>query len=137
MSDYGTIKTALATQLNTSTHVEVVYDNPPDVPFTPSAIVIPGEPAVEYGDAMQRGLVQMFFNVTFLVQRFDMDLNIARLDPLIYGAESVDQLLAADRTLGGVVSFARATSAGNVGNVGYGDDIYLGVEFEIEVMVEP
>ena len=80
MSDYGTIKTALATQLNTSTHVEIVYDNPPDVPFTPSAIVIPGEPAVEYGDAMQRGLVQMFFNVTFLVQRFDMDLNIARLD---------------------------------------------------------
>ena len=51
----------------------------------------------------------MFFNVTFLVQRFDMDLNIARLDPLIYGTDSVDQLLAADRTLGGVVSFARAT----------------------------
>ena len=137
MSDYGTIKTALATKLNTSTHVEIVYDNPPDVPFTPSAIIIPGEPAVEYGDAMQRGLVQMFFNVTFLVQRFDMDLNIARLDPLIYGTESVDQLLANDRTLGDVVSFARATSAGNVGNVGYGDDIYLGVEFEIEVMVEP
>ena len=137
MADYGTIKTALATQLNTSTVVEVVYANPPEVPFTPSAIIIPGTTAVEYGDAMQRGLLQMFFTVTFLVQRFDLDNNIARLDPLIYGDNSVDQLLAADRTLGGVVSYARVASANNVGNVGYGDDIYLGVDFEVEVMVEP
>ena len=138
MSDYGTIKTALATQLNTSSEVEVVYDNPPEVPFTPSAIIIPATGnAVDYGDAMQRGLLQMFFTVTFLVQRFDLDNNVARLDPLIYGTNSVDQLLANDRTLGGVVSYARVTTCGDIGNIGYGDDIYLGVDFEVEVMVEP
>ena len=138
MADYGTIKEALATQINTSTVVEVVYANPPEVPFTPCAIIIPATgTAVEYGDAMQRGLLQMFFTVTFLVQRFDLDNNVVRLDPLIYGTDSVDQLLAADRTLGGVVSYARVATANNVGNIGYGDDIYLGVDFEVEVMVEP
>lgn len=137
MADYGTIKAALATQLNTSTAVDIVYDNPPDVVITPSAIIVPDSLAVEYGDAMQRGLLMMNFNVTFMVQRFDYDANIARLDPLIYGTDSVDQLLAADPTLGGAVSFARAVRCVSIGRIAYGDDVYLGAEFEVEVMVEP
>jgi hypothetical protein len=137
MADYGTIKTALATQLNTSTAVDIVYDNPPDVVITPSAIIVPDSLAVEYGDAMQRGLIRMNFNVMFMVQRFDYDSNISRLDPLIYGTHSVDELLSADPTLGGTVSFARAVRCVSIGRVAYGDDVYLGAEFEIEVMVEP
>jgi hypothetical protein len=137
MADYGTIKAALATTLNTSTAVDIVYDNPPDVVITPSAIIVPDSLAVEYGDAMQRGLLMMNFNVTFMVQRFDYDANIARLDPLIYGTDSVDQLLAADPTLGGAVSFARAVRCVSIGRIAYGDDVYLGAEFEVEVMVEP
>jgi len=137
MADYGTIKAALATTLNTSTSVEIVYENPPDVAITPCAIIVPGGVAVEYGDAMQRGLLKLYFTVTFMVQRFEFDSNIARLDPLVYGTDSVDQLLAADRTLGGAVSYANVVSCTNIGNVGYGDEVYLGAEFEVEVMVEP
>ena len=137
MADYGTIKTALATQLNTSTAVDIVYDNPPDVVITPCAVIVPDSLAVEYGDAMQRGLLRMNFNATFIVQRFDYDANIARLDPLIYGTDSVDELIAADVTLGGTVSFARVVRCTSIGRVAYGDDVFLGAEFEIEVMVEP
>lgn len=137
MADYGTIKTALADQLNTSTAIQIAYANPPETAMVPCVVVIPSSTAVEYGDAMQRGLLRMTFTATFLVQRFDLDNNIARLDPLIYGTDSVDQLLAADRTLGGAVSYARVVTCSNIGNVGYGDDLYLGADFEIEVMVEP
>jgi hypothetical protein len=137
MADYGTIKAALADALEASTAVEIAFENPPDVAITPCAIIVPGGVAVEYGDAMQRGLIKMFFTVTFMVQRFDFDNNIARLDPLIYGTDSVDQLIATDRTLGGTVSYANVVSCTNIGNIGYGDEIYLGAEFEIEVMVEP
>jgi hypothetical protein len=137
MADYGTIKAALADALEASTAIEIAFENPPDVAITPCAIIVPGGIAVEYGDAMQRGLIKMYFTVTFMVQRFDFDNNIARLDPLIYGTDSVDQLIATDRTLSGTVSYANVVSCTNIGNIGYGDEIYLGAEFEIEVMVEP
>ena len=137
MADYGTIKAALATQLNTSTAIEIVFENPPDVVITPCAVIVPDSLAVEYGDAMQRGLLRMNFNVTFMVQRLDFDVNIARLDPLIYGPDSVDTILSADPTLGGAVSYARAVRCVSIGNIGYGDDLFLGAEFEVEVMVEP
>jgi hypothetical protein len=137
MADYGTIKAALADALEASTAIEIAFENPPDVAITPCAIIVPGGIAVEYGDAMQRGLIKMYFTATFMVQRFDFDNNIARLDPLIYGTDSVDQLIATDRTLSGTVSYANVVSCTNIGNIGYGDEIYLGAEFEIEVMVEP
>lgn len=137
MADYGTIKTAIADKLAESSHLTLAYGQVPDNIVTPCAVVFPSGIAVEYGDAMARGVQTMTFDVTVFVQRYDMTANLARLDPLIYGPDSIEKLFADDPTLAGVVAFARIVRVTTIGNVGWADDIYIGCELELEVMVEP
>jgi len=137
MADYGTIKTAIADKLAESSHLTLAYGDVPDNILTPCAVVFPGGVAVEYGDAMARGVQIMSFDVTVFVQRFDTAANISRLDPLIYGDDSIEKLFADDPTLDGVVQFARIVRVTSIGNVGWADDLYIGCELELEVMVTP
>lgn len=137
MADYGTIKTAVAAKLAESSHLVIAYGDVPENIVTPCAVVFPSSTPVEYGDAMQRGVQMMSFDITVFVQRFDMVQNVVKLDPLIYGDDSVEKLFADDPTLGGVVSFAQITRVTSIGNVGWADDIYIGCELELEVMVQP
>lgn len=136
MSTYTQIKAGLAATLDASANLSVVYADPTDTPITPCAIIVPAPAAVEYKQAMQNGLAILEFRVTIMVQRFDQAANIAKLDPFVYGPDSVRALVDADRTLDSTVSDAVVTRCVNIGNVGYGDDIYLGAEFEIEVYAE-
>jgi hypothetical protein len=50
------------------------------------------------------------------------------------GENSVKAAIEADRTLGGAADTCRVTSMRNYQQVSVGETVYLGVEFEVEVV---
>jgi len=70
-------------------------------------------------------------------QRFDLDAAADALDVFIHGPDSVDALMRADRTLGGVAADTITDRCANIGQVLAGDDVFLGAEFDVRVMVQP
>jgi hypothetical protein len=138
MADYGTVKAALADALTASDNLTVVYANVPDVYTSPCAVLVPGDNPVEYHGSMRgQGFTVFEFKVQVMVQRFDMEFTVAVLDKFVHGPDSVDALVRADRTLGGVAADCVVLRCNNIGQVLAGDDVYLGAEFDVEVMVAP
>ena len=138
MADYGTIKQALADTLAASTNLTVVYKQVPDVYTTPCAVLVPGDNPATYHQTMAgQGLTTFEFKVQVMLQRFDLDAAADALDVFIHGPDSVDALIRADRTLGGVVTDAVVDRCANIGQVLAGDDVFLGAEFDVRVMVQP
>lgn len=133
MSTYAQVKAALATALDASPTLAVVYQNPPDNAITPSAIILPGGNPVEYAQTLQNGLTRLMFTVLVIVQRFETVSNIAALDDYILSNSSIYKLVDADTTLGGVVATAAVTRCSNIGVTNAGEDTFLGAEFEIEI----
>jgi len=137
MADYGTIKQALADTLASSTNLTVVYQQVPDVYTTPCAVLVPGDNPATYHQTMAgQGLTTFEFKVQVMLQRFDLDAAADALDVFIHGPDSVDALIRADRTLGGVVTDAVVDRCANIGQVLAGDDVFLGAEFDTRVMVQ-
>lgn len=135
MSDYGTIKAGLASVIDNSANLSVVYADPQDRIITPSAQILPGGPVVEYYQTLQNGLNLFRFTVLVCVQRFETISALDRLDVFIYGSGSIRALVDADPTLGGVASTSIVTRCSTLGMVSSGEDAYLGAEFEVEVYV--
>lgn len=132
MADYAAIKAGLGTRLDAATNISVVYNNAPELIVTPCAIVLPGDTPAEYHQAMQ-GLTKFEFKVVVMVQRFESSANLSRLDEYVSGNQSIDTLIAADRTLGGAASDAYVVRCNTLGTMGTADDTYLGAEFDVEV----
>jgi len=138
MADYGTIKAAVADALSASSSLTVVYADVPDSYVAPCAVIVPGDDPATYHLAMTgQGFTRFEFKVQILTQRFDRAANMSALDPFIHGADSVDALIRADRTLGGVAADSVVVRCSNLGQVIAGDDIFLGAEFDLDVMVAP
>lgn len=138
MADYGTVKQALADALAASTNLTVVYTQVPDVYTTPCAVLVPGDnPATYHGAMAGQGFTTFEFKIQIMLQRFDLDAAATALDVFIHGSDSVDALIRADRTLGGVAADAVVDRCSNIGQVLAGDDVFLGAEFDTRVMVQP
>lgn len=135
MADYGAIKAGLASVLDNSTNLSVVYTDPQDRIITPSAQILPGNPIVEYYQTLQNGLNLFRFTVLVCVQRFETIQALDRLDVFIWGPDSIQALVEADETLGGAASTAIVTRCSNLGMVQSGEEAYLGAEFDVEVYV--
>jgi len=135
MSDYGTIKAALASVIDDSALLSVVYSNPQDRIVTPSAQILPGGPVVEYYQTLQNGLNLFRFTVLVCVQRFETLSALDRLDDFIYGTNSIRALVDANPTLSGAASTSIVTRCSTLGIVSSGEETYLGAEFDVEVYV--
>lgn len=138
MADYRTIKSGLADTLAASANLTVVYTQVPDVYTTPCAVLVPGDnPATYHGAMIGQGLTTFEFKIQVLVQRFDMEHAADALDVFVHGPDSIDALIRADRTLGGVAADSIVDRCANYGQVLAGDDVFLGAEFDTRVMVNP
>jgi len=138
MADYGTIKTALASNLEASANLLVVYTQVPDNYVAPCAVIVPGDDPATYHQAMSgQGFTRFEFKVQILQQRFDSNYSLEALDVFVHGPDSVDALIRADRTLGGVAADSVCIRCANLGQVLAGDDVFLGAEFDVDVMVAP
>jgi hypothetical protein len=88
---------------------------------------------VEYDLNARRGADTFFFIIQVLVGRADDRAAQRNIDTYIVGASSVKTAVEADRTLGGKANTCRVTEMRNYQQVVYGDTVYLGCEFEVEV----
>ena len=102
-----------------------------DDPRPPVAMVIPER--IEYDLTAQRGIDRYIFVVQVLVSRADDRAAQNNIDPYIVGANSVKEAIFADQTLDGTCQVARVTDVRSYGQVLYGETLYLGVEFAVEV----
>jgi len=81
-----------------------------------------------------RGADTFTFIVYVLVGRADDRTAQNRLDGYVVGESSVKAAIEADRTLGGAANTCRVTTMRNYQQVSIGETVYLGVEFEVEVV---
>lgn len=111
------------------------YDTEPGQVSVPAAVVIPGEPFVEYDLAMGDNADQLNFVVLVLVQRADDRTAQDALDGYLAGSGALSVKSAIEGTLGGVVNDASVSTAVGYGPYSYANVEYLGVKFNVSVMV--
>jgi hypothetical protein len=102
-----------------------------DAPRPPQAIVTPLR--IDYDLNARRGADEYQFVVTVMGGRADSRTAQNSLDSYIVGDNSVKAAIEADRTLGGAANTCRVTEMRNYGAIAYGDQLYLGCEFVVEV----
>jgi hypothetical protein len=103
-----------------------------DAPRPPIAMVYPE--TIDFDLNGSRGADTFTFIVFVLVGRADDRTAQNRLDGFVSGENSVKAAIEADRTLGGAADTCRVTSMRNYQQVSVGETVYLGVEFEVEVV---
>lgn len=103
-----------------------------DAPRPPVAMVLPD--GIDYDLNANRGADTFTFIVSLLVGRADDRAAQRNIDVFVVGANSVKAAIEGDRTLGGKADTCRVTQMRNYGQVNIGDVVYLGVEFEVEVV---
>lgn len=103
-----------------------------DAPRPPVAMVYPD--TIDFDLNAARGADTFNFIVFVLVGRADDRTAQNRLDGFVSGPNSVKAAIEADRTLGGAADTCRVTSMRNYQQVTVGETVYLGVEFEVEVV---
>lgn len=124
------IKARLATISGLRTH-----DTIPGTIMAPAAIVMPGDPLIEFDDAFGRGGDTLNFVVLLLVQYADIRIAQDSLDAYLATSGAASVKAAVDGTLGDTVSDAVVTAVRNYGVQDYNGVEYLGAEFPVRVMV--
>jgi hypothetical protein len=89
---------------------------------------------IEFDLNANRGADTYTFIIYVLVGRADDRTAQRRLDGYVVGDESVKAAIESDRTLGGAADTCRVTSMRNYQQISIGETVYLGVEFEVEVV---
>lgn len=131
MASVTDIRTALATAMGTISGLRTAATIP-DAPRPPQAIVVPDR--IDYDLDMARGADRFYFTIILLVSRADDRASQNNLDAYITGAGSIKTAIESDRTLGGVVNTCRVTQMRNYAAVSVGEVLYLGAEFDVEVV---
>jgi hypothetical protein len=131
MATVSGIRGGIATNLSTISGLRVSATML-DAPRPPVAMVYPD--SIEFDLNANRGADTFLFIVSVLVGRADDRAAQNRLDSFVAGPLSVKAAIESDRTLGGAADTCRVTSMRNYQQVAVGETVYLGVEFEVEVV---
>ncbi|HEY7822238.1 MAG TPA: hypothetical protein VIG24_05375 [Acidimicrobiia bacterium] len=131
MSSIEAMRDGIATRLGTISGLRVSATFL-DSPRPPVAMVLPDR--VDYDLNANRGADTFIFTVSLLVGRADDRAAQRNIDAYVVGSGSVKAAIESDRTLGGAANTCRVTEMRNYGQVNIGDVVYLGVEFEVEVV---
>lgn len=131
MASVSDLRTALATAMGTISGLRTSA-TVPDAPRPPQAMVMPDR--IDYDLDMMRGADRFYFTIILLVARADDRAAQNSLDAYITGASSIKAAIEADRTLGGKADTCRVTQMRNYSAVSVGEVLYLGAEFDVEVI---
>jgi len=130
MATVSAIRTGIATTLSSISGLRTSATMLDD-PRPPVAMVIPER--VEYDLTSRRGVDRYIFIVQVLVSRADDRAAQNNIDPYVTGPTSVKEALFADPTLNGAAQTSRVTELRSYGQVLYGETLFLGAEFVVEV----
>lgn len=131
MATVSGIRQGLATNLATISNLRVSATME-DAPRPPIAMVYPS--TIDFDLNANRGADTYTFIVYVLVGRADDRTAQNRLDGFVSGPSSVKTAIESDRTLGGAANTCRVTGMSNYQQISIGDTVFLGVEFEVEVV---
>lgn len=131
MSTVSGIRQGIATNLATISNLRV-SPTMLDSPRPPIAMVYPS--TIDFDLNANRGADTYTFIVYVLVGRADDRTAQNRLDGFVSGPSSVKAAIESDRTLGGAADTCRVTGMSNYQQVSIGETVFLGVEFEVEVV---
>jgi len=125
------IRSGLKARLETISSLRIFETWPEAVNQLPAAVI--GLEGGEYNAGI--GCAKWRFRITILVQRADLPGAQAKLDPYLdeAGAQSIAQIIEADRTLGGLQVFAQVMEMRDYGGHDYADSKYFGANVIVEV----
>ena len=137
MADLIAIRNAIAA--NITLHSGLRADGQArDSVSPPCAVVLPRDPYITYASTMD-GALDFSFAVLVLIsdaapvdatqRALDAYLGVGQADPAI--ALSVPQAIEADNTLGGLVHFIQAVTAGGYGRIEYSGVTYFGARINV------
>ena len=138
MADLSAIRTALANRINVGTGLRVLPEAR-DAISPPVAVILPGQPVIQYGATMDGAFV---VNLRVLIAISDAAPNekVQRALDAYLGIgtspsvpSSIAGAIQLDPTLGGVVHFAEALTAGNYGRISYNDITFFGARIEVQI----
>ena len=135
--EYDKIRDQLKNRLETvndPAEFVTVYDHVPDSITPPVAMIVPSSNTVTYHESMggiANGLIVCRFEIQIIEQRFNSDFSQERLDEYM---ATVPAAIEGDQTLAGYASSVQITTARNYGPVTFGSELYLGVQFDCEVL---
>lgn len=104
----------------------------------PVAVILPGQPVVVYGDTLD-GAFTVNLRVLIAISDAPPNEKVQRaLDAYLgigagAGSGSIAGAIQQDPSLGGVVHYAVAVSAGNYGRISYNDITYFGSRIDVRV----
>jgi hypothetical protein len=135
----ATVRDGIETRLATITGLRT-YDTIPDKPESPAAVVTPGEPFVDYHEAMRKGLVEARFDIVLLVARaVGDDRSQTKIDGYLSAGTSqttsVIDAIEGDVTLGGAVDHCFVAEAGGYGTTNIGGIEYVTARVSVIVRV--
>ena len=134
----GTVLAAMPPQVLTdgSTKTITVYPEMPGQIIAPAAVIAPGDGTL-LNYRSSNFSHDLSLTVTLFVQRGQNRSTDEQLSGFISvsGDQSIYAAVDADSTLGGVVDDARVTLARNWGVYTWGEISYLGVVFDVEVLL--
>lgn len=137
MASLSSIRVALGNQIAAVTGLRVLPEARDQI-SPPVAVILPGQPVVSYGATMD-GAFTVNLRVLIALSDAPPDEKVQRaLDTYLgigtdSGAGSIAGALQQDPTLGGMVHFAEALSAGNYGRILYNDITYFGARIEVQI----
>ena len=135
MASITDLRTAIANNLGT---IKGLRTSPemPDNPNPPIALVRPT--AVEYNQAMNKGLTKYSFNVIVIVGRAEERTAQRSLDAYCSstGSSSIKEAVESDRTLDGNAYDCRVTEMRNYTPIQLNEGTYLAAEFAVDVFAD-
>jgi len=135
--DYDNIRAELKVRLETVSSPQAfvtVYDYVPDFLTPPCTIIVPSNNAITFHEAMgtvAAGLATCRFDIVVAAQRFESTSNQELLNDYLV---TVPTALEADQTLDGEATACTVIAARNYGPLNFADAVFLGVQFDVEVI---
>lgn len=132
MADYDGIRGGLAALLNTRIGIRSFADAPGAI-SPPVAVILPGRPAISYGETMD-GEVELNLLAVVLLSAANDEYGQQNLDAYLAssGPKSVNAAINSDPTLGGTCEYAVTVGVQQYGMIDYSGQQYIGATFLIE-----
>jgi hypothetical protein len=131
MADVHAVRVALAEALSSIDRLRTFAYQPDNV-MPPIAFVTLDR--IEYDLNAHRGADTQFYLITVVVGRASDRSAQNALNDYLVGSASVKAAVERDRSLGGTVNTCRVTEARNYEALSVGDETYLQVIFDVEVV---
>jgi hypothetical protein len=133
VADYDGIRQGLAAAITAQTGLRASGDAPGSI-SPPCAVIIPGRPAITYGETMD-GEVDLNILAVVLLSAANDTSGQQSLDAYLAssGAKSVNAAVNADPTLGGKCEYAVVNAVQQYGMIDYAGQQYIGATFLIQV----